>query len=103
VTPLPATRTPVLALRSAKRAGRRVSLALSCADAACKGAVTLKYSGGPLVRKTTYSLAPGAKKTLKLKLTASAKRALKRKRSLLVQVRITTDGGKTVSKKVRLK
>jgi hypothetical protein len=103
VTPLPTIKTPVVALKSAKLAGKRVSLALACAGAACKGAVTLKYAGGSVARKTTYSLAAGAKKTLKLSLTAAAKRALKRKGSLRVQVKVTTDGGKTVSKTLRLK
>ncbi len=65
--------------------------------------MTLKYAGGSLARKTTYSLAAGAKKTLKLNLTAAAKRAFKRKASVLVQVKITTEGGKTVSKTLRLK
>jgi hypothetical protein len=103
-TPVPSDRKPVTALRTTKLrvSGKRVTLALACADAACKGAVTLKYSGASLARKTTFSLAAGAKKTLKLNLTAAARRALKRKRSLLVQVKVTTVGGKTVSKRLRL-
>jgi hypothetical protein len=49
-----------------------------------------------------FSLAAGARKTVKLTLSAKARKALKKK-SLLVQVKITTDGGATVSKKLRLK
>jgi hypothetical protein len=103
-TPLPTVRKPVLALKTTKlkRSGKRVSLALACADAACKGAVTLKYAGGTAAPKTAFSLAAGARKTVKLTLSAKARKALK-KQSLLVQVKITTDGGATVSKKLRLK
>jgi hypothetical protein len=94
----PAIRTPVLALKSAKRSGRTVRVALACADAPCKGTVSL----GKAAKKTSYSLAAGAKTTLKLTLTAATRKRLKRK-SLLVTVKATTEGGKTVSKKLRLK
>jgi len=104
-TPVPTVKKPVISLRSTKlkRSGKRVSVALACAAATCKGAVTLKYAGGTLARKTSFSLAAGGKLTLKPTLTAAARRSLQRKGSLLVQVKVTTTGGKTVSKKLRLK
>jgi hypothetical protein len=104
-TPLPTIKkTPVVALKTTKLrvSGKRVSLALACADVACKGTVSLKYAGGLVTQNAKYSLAAGARKTLKLTLSAKARKALK-KRSLFVAVKITTDGGKTVSKKLRLK
>ena len=62
-------------LRSTKlqRRGGASALALSCTGAPCKGAVTLK-AGTTVARKMTYSLAAGARKTVKLTLSASAAR-----------------------------
>lgn len=106
-TPVPTVKKtpPTVALRTTKLrfAAKRVSLALACADAPCKGAVTLKYASGTVTRATSYSLAAGERKTLQLSLTAAAKRSLERKGNLLVAVKVTTDGGKAVSKKLRLK
>jgi hypothetical protein len=102
--PTPTAKKPALTLRTSKlkRAGKRVSLALACADAPCAGTVTAKYAGGTAAKSVKYTLAAGARKTYKLTLSAKALKSLKRK-SLLVSVKITTDGGTTVSKKLRLK
>ena len=102
--PTPAAKKPSLTLRTSKlkRAGKRVSLALACADAPCEGTMTAKYAGGTAAKSVKYTLAAGARKTYKLTLSAKALKSLKRK-SLLVSVKITTDGGTTVSKKLRLK
>ncbi|HWK30133.1 MAG TPA: hypothetical protein VNS09_26425 [Solirubrobacter sp.] len=102
--PAPAVRTPLVKLRTTKlkRTGKRVAVAVACAAAACKGKVTLRWSGGAAARTASYSLAAGARKTLRLTLSAKARRTLKRK-SVLVQVKITVAGGKTVTKKLRLK
>jgi hypothetical protein len=99
VTP-PAVRAPVVSLRTTKlvRSGKRVGVAIACADAPCKGAVSVTGAS----RKLTYSLAAGARKTLKFTLSARTVKALKRK-SRLVTVKVTGDGAKTVSKKLRLK
>ena len=53
----PALRKPVLTLRTTKlkRTGKRVSVALACADAPCKGTVSLKYAAGR--RRKTHLLA----------------------------------------------
>ena len=64
--------------------------------------MTAKYAGGTAAKSVKYTLAAGASKTYKLTLSAKALKSLKRK-SLLVSVKITTDGGTTVSKKLRLK
>lgn len=103
--PAPKPKKPALTLRTTKLkvTAKKISVALACADAPCKGAVTLEYAGGSVARKTNYSLAADARKTLKLSLTAAATRSLKRKKSLLVTVKITTDGGASVTKKLRLK
>jgi hypothetical protein len=102
--PAPVAKKPALTLRTTKlkRAGKRFSLALACADAACKGTVTAKYAGGTAARSVKYSLAAGARKTYKLTLSSKARKSLGR-RSLLISVKITTDGGATVTKKLRLK
>jgi hypothetical protein len=102
--PTPAAKKPALTLRTSKlkRAGKRVSVALACADAPCAGTVTAKYAGGTAAKSVKYTLAAGASKTYKLTLSAKALKSLERK-SLLVSVKITTDGGTTVSKKLRLK
>ena len=104
VIPAPVLKKPALALRTTKlkRAGKRISLALSCADAPCKGTVTAKYAGGTAAKSVKYSLAAGARKTYKLTLSAKALKSLERK-ALVISVKITADGGKTVSKKLRLK
>ena len=98
------TKKPVVSLRTTrlKRTGTRVSVALACADAPCKGSVTAKYAGGTAAKTLKYSLAAGARKTYKLTLSAKARRSLEKK-SLLISVKITAEGGKTVSKKLRLK
>ena len=104
-TPAPqAAKKPALSLRTTKlkRSGKRVSLALACADAACKGTMTAKYSGGTAAKSVKYSLAAGARKTYRLTLSKKALKSLERK-SLLISVKITADGGTTVSKKLRLK
>jgi hypothetical protein len=90
----------VVVLRTTKlvRSGKRVAVAIACADAPCKG--TASVTGAS--RKLTYSLAAGARKTLKFTLSNRTVKALK-KQSRLVTVKVTGDGAKTVSKKLRLK
>jgi hypothetical protein len=102
--PVPEAKKPALTLRTTKlkQAGKRVSLALACADAPCTGTVTAKYAGGTAAKSLKYTLAAGARKTYKLTLSNKALKSLKKK-SLLVNVKITTDGGATVTKKLRLK
>jgi hypothetical protein len=102
--PAPAAKKPALTLRTTKlkRKGKRVSLALACADAPCKGTVTARYAGRTAAKILKYTLAAGARRTYKLTLSARALKTLERK-SLLISVRVTTDGGTTVSKKLRLK
>jgi hypothetical protein len=99
ITP-PALRAPVLTLRTTKlkRTGKRIKLALACAGAPCKGVA----STGSTAKKVPYSLAAGGRRTLTLTLTNRALATLEKK-SLLVTVKITNQGGKTLSKKLRLK
>jgi hypothetical protein len=96
----PAVKTPVLTLRTTKlkRSGRRVKVSIACADAQCKGTVRMTKA----TKKLRYSLAAGARKTVRFTLSRATVRAL-RKKSRLVTVKVTTEGGKTVSKKLRLK
>jgi hypothetical protein len=103
-TPVPTVKTPALSLKTArlKRSGKRFSVALACADAACKGTVSAKYAGGTAAKAVEYSLAAGASKTYKLTLSSKALKALKKK-SLLLSVKVTAEGGMAVSKKLRLK
>ena len=102
--PTPVAKKPALSLRTTKlkRTGKRISLALTCADAPCKGTMTAKYAGGTAAKSVEYSLLAGARQTYRLTLSAKALKSLKKK-SLLLSVRITADGGTTVSKKLRLK
>jgi hypothetical protein len=99
ITP-PAVKPPVLTLRTTKlkRSGRRVSISIACADAPCKGTVSMTKA----TKKLAYSLAAGTSKTLKFTLSRATVKALKKK-SRLVTVRVTNEGGQTVSKKLRLK
>ena len=103
-TPLPTLKPPALSLRTTKlkRTGKRISVALACADAPCKGTVTAKYAGGTAAKRLKYSLLAGARQTYKLTLSAKALKSLE-KRALVISVKITADGGTTVSKKLRLK
>ena len=84
---------------------KRVSLALACADAACKGAVTLKYAGGVGRAQEDATRSQRARsKTLKLTLSAkAAQKSLKRRSRCSSPSKVTADGGKTVTKKLRLK
>ena len=90
----------MVSLRTTKlvRSGKRVGVAIACAGAPCKGSVTVTGAS----RKLTYSLAAGARKTLTFTLSARTVKALKKK-SRLVTVKVTGEGAKTVSKKLRLK
>jgi hypothetical protein len=99
VTP-PAARTPVLTLRTTKlkRSGRSVSVSIACADAPCKGTVSMTKAS----RKIAYRLTAGTRKTIKFTLSKGAVKTLKKK-SLLVTVKATNQGGMTLSKKLRLK
>jgi len=88
--PPPAVK-PLLALRTNKlkvdKQGR-VTVRLACADAPCAGTVRLTNSAKKAVtNRVKYSLAAGQTKTYTLRLTATARKAL-RKRGL--SVRVTT-------------
>jgi hypothetical protein len=99
ITP-PAVKPPALTLRTTKlkRSGRSVSVAIACADAPCKGTVSMTKA----TKTLAYSLAAGTRKTVRFTLSAKTLKSLKRK-SLLVTVKVTTEGGQTVSRKLRLK
>jgi hypothetical protein len=98
--PAPLVKTPVVALRTTKlkRSGKTVSVSIACADAPCKGTVTMTKA----TKKVSYSLAAGARKTVKFTLSNRTVKSLKKK-SLLVTVKVANTGGKTVTKKLRLK
>jgi hypothetical protein len=95
-----ALKPPVVSLRTTKlkRSGRRVRIAIACADAPCTGTVSL----GRAARRASYSLAAGARTTLRLTLSSATVRKL-RKKPLRVTVKVTAAGAKTVSKQLRLK
>ncbi|WP_028063419.1 hypothetical protein [Solirubrobacter soli] len=99
ITP-PAVKAPVLTLRTTKlkRSGRSVSVSIACADAPCKGTVSMTKA----TKKVAYLLAAGSSRTVRFTLSTSALKTLKTK-PLLVTVKATNAGGKTVSKKLRLK
>jgi hypothetical protein len=99
ITP-PAIKKPVLTLRTTKlkRSGKRVSVSIACADAPCKGTVSMTKA----TKKLSYSLAAGTRKTLKFTLSDATVKALKKK-SRLVTVKVTGEGSATISKKLRLK
>jgi hypothetical protein len=98
--PAPLVKTPVIALRTTKlkRSGKSVSVSIACADAPCRGTATMTKA----TKKVAYSLAAGTRKTVKFTLSAGAVKSLKKK-SLLVTVKLVNTGGKTVTKKLRLK
>ena len=101
--PAPALR-PALTVRSTAlraKAGR-VSLALACSGAPCSGAVTVKATGFTATRRATYSLRAGERKTVRLTLSAAARKRLKT-RALKVTVSVTSTGGATVTKRLRLR
>jgi hypothetical protein len=105
-TPQPAPRaTPAVALRSSalKAAGRRVKIAIACTAADCTGSVTLKAGSRTLAPKRAYTVKSGARRTVTLTLSQSARKLLKDKKSLKVTVRVTAAGGKTLTKKLTLR
>ena len=53
-------------------------------------------------KKIAYSLAAGSRRTVKLTLAAKTVKSLK-KQSLLVTVKVTSEGGTATAKKLRLK
>lgn len=107
--PLPAPKAvPVVALRTTKlkassRTSRTVKVSLSCTAADCKGAVTLKAGSKAIATKKTYAVKSGTSASVNLKLTAAARKQLTKKKKLSVTLQVTTDGGKTISKKLTLR
>ncbi|RKQ88119.1 ABC-type Fe3+-hydroxamate transport system substrate-binding protein [Solirubrobacter pauli] len=89
---------PAVAVRTTKlkATARSVKVALSCTAADCKGAVTLKAGASSLAAKKSYTLEAGAKTTVTLKLKRTLKQARK------VTLRVTADGGNTVTKRFTL-
>ena len=80
-----------------------MKVALSCTAADCNGALTLKAGSKLLAARKSYSMKSGARQTVTLTLTKSAQKALKRKQSQKVTLRITATGGKTITKKFTLR
>jgi hypothetical protein len=112
--PLPTAKPePKLTLLSTKLkvTGSRVALKLSCAGAPCSGKLSVKSASKitqgkrkrtvTITRTVRYSLAQGATQTLKLRLTATARTLLK-KRKLAVRVTTAPAGGAPLAGKLTL-
>lgn len=109
-TPTPAA-VPQLKLASLGKTlkGGKEAVKLACSEAPCSGVVTLtaklKAKNGKqklvTIGHASYSLASGATKTLKIKLSAKARKALKHGK-LAVGVSATVTGGSTASGAVTL-
>ena len=95
VIPAPKSK-PKLVVRSSKLRAKkgRVALVLSCSGAVCKGSVS-----SSVTRRLTYTLAAGARKTVKLTLSAKGRRQ-SAKKSLKVKLTITAAGGEKVVKRM---
>jgi len=78
---------------------------VTCAKA-CTGAVRLAVERGRSVRvlaRTTYRIAGGHGSTVRLNLSRSARRTLKRSRSLKATLRLTSNGREVAKRTVRLR
>ena len=103
--PPAASKKPALTLRTTKlkRTGKRVSVALACADAPCKGTVTAKYAGGTAAKSVKYSLAAGARKTLQAHAVGQGAEVAQDASRCWSASRSRPTAATTVSKKLRLK
>jgi hypothetical protein len=104
----PAAPAPDTAARVA--AGRALIQLLCSANAACAGQLELLSRGGgkaPAKVTTygaaTYSVAPGAAATVKVKLNRKGKALLKKRKSVKVDLRLTPTGGSAVTSVLKLK
>lgn len=105
-TAVPAPKpVPAVSLRTTalKAKGRQVKVALTCTAADCRGALSLKAGSRTLAPKKSYSVKPGARKTVTLTLSRPAQRSLKDKKKLKVTLRVTATGGKTINKTFTLR
>jgi len=101
--PAPALKPQLTVRSTALRAkGSRVTLALTCAGAPCGGTVTVKAGTLTVARRLTYKLRAGERKTVRLTLSAKARKRLK-SRAFNVKVTVTSTGGATVSKRLKLR
>jgi hypothetical protein len=83
----------------------RVRVQVTCAKA-CSGAVRLATERGRSIRvlaRTTYRIAAGHGATIRLRLTRSAHRSLKRSHSLRATLRLSSNGREVARRTVRLR
>jgi hypothetical protein len=83
----------------------RVRVQVTCAKA-CSGAVRLATERGRTIRvlaRTTYRIAAGHGATIRLRLTRSAHRSLKRSHSLRATLRLSSNGREVAKRTVRLR
>jgi hypothetical protein len=106
-TPPPESEGVAKAARSAKVSGRNAVLKLTCSGGPCKGTLKLTAKvrqGGrakrALVGKASFSLAARASKTLKVRLSAAARKELVKDRVLKATVSGTGIAGSTVRLKL---
>jgi Ca2+-binding RTX toxin-like protein len=106
-------RATVTAPRSIKARKGAISFKVGCpatATGSCRITATVRAKVGKRTRKLGASglvLAPGAQRTVKVKLTSAARRLLRRKRKLKATIRLTVrddvGAGRTANRKVTLK
>jgi hypothetical protein len=107
VTPPPASPPPrfVSGDRLKVDSKGRARVQVTCATA-CAGAVRLASERGRAIRvlaRTTYKIAGGHGATIRLSLTRSARRTLKRSRSLKATLRLSGNGREVAKRTVRLR
>jgi hypothetical protein len=112
---LPAARAPAFGFKKLKARKGVVAVALTCPVLAtdCSGTIELRLAAKPKAKgvaaktvvlgRARYAIVHGARKTIKVKLTKSARKRLRRARhGLLVKVVVKPKGAGSRSKTVRL-
>lgn len=106
--PVPEPEGTAKAGRSAKVSGRKAALKLTCGGGPCKGTLklTAKLKQGKRLKRTTigsasFSLASGASKTVAVRISAAAKKALVRAGTLKAALSGTGIAGSTIKLRLR--
>jgi Beta-propeller repeat len=83
----------------------KVALRLSCDRAHCSGVVTLRYGKSRKAGSSSYSIAPGKHRTVTVKLSTTARKAVSHagKKGLKAALTATVKGGATLKRTIKLK
>ncbi|WP_028062941.1 hypothetical protein [Solirubrobacter soli] len=102
-TQTPAVATRVQLVRAPRARGRAITFTLRCVSGTCRPAATLSAGRRTVGRARAFSLAPGATRTVTVRLDARGRRLLARRHRLSVTVRITTGNALVATRRVTVR